>query len=98
MANDLTTRVWYIDTASNTPIWLSQVLIKFVEWFNPANSDGFQLQDMNGHPIISGTAIVAGDTQTFNIENWYRGLIVKALSTTNQGDTPPGSVLYVHVR
>lgn len=98
MANNLGTRVWYIDTASATPIWLAQVWIKFIEWFNPANNDGFQLQDMNGNPIVSGVAIVAGDTQTFNLENIYRGLIVKALSTTNQGNTPPGSVLYIHIK
>jgi hypothetical protein len=98
MANDLTTRVWYLDTASGTPLWLSQVWIKFVEWYNPANADTFELQNQNGKPILRGISEAAGDTQTFNVENQYEGLLLKALSTTNQGATPPGSILLVHIK
>jgi hypothetical protein len=98
VANNIGSRVWYLDTASTTPIWLAQVWIKFIEWYNPANADQFQLTDVNGNPIVAGIAEAAGDTQTFNLENQYRGLVLKSLTTTNQGDTPPGSVLYVHIK
>lgn len=98
MPNDLSGRVWYLDTASAAPLWLSQVWIKFVEWYNPALNDQFELQEQNGKPIIRGLAIIAADTQTFNLENVYRGLLLKTLTTTNQGATPPGSVLLVHIK
>lgn len=98
MANDLTGRVWYLDTASATPLWLPQVWIKFVEWYNPGATDFFELQEANSKPIIRGNAIAAGDSQTFNLENIYRGLLLKTLTTTNQGLTPPGSVLLVHTK
>lgn len=98
MANNIGTRVWYLDTASATPLWFAQVWIKFVEWYNPANADTFELQDANGNPIVRGVAVAAGDSQTFNLENVYRGLLLKTLSTTNQSDTPPGSILLVHIK
>jgi hypothetical protein len=98
MANDLSSRVWYLDTAGVGVIYQPQVWIKFIEWYNPANADQFQLTDRNGKPIVEGIAEAAGDTQTFNLENIYEGLILKILTTTNQGATPPGSVLLVHIK
>lgn len=99
MANSIGTRVWVIDTASSSVvIWQSQVWIKFIEWYNPANADQFELTDRNNKPITSGLAIVEGDTQTFNLENTYEGLKCPILTATNQGDTPPGSILYVHIK
>lgn len=98
MANDLSSRVWKLDTPGAGVIYQPQVWIKFIEWFDPANADVFALTDRNGKPIVSGLAIVAGDTQTFNLENIYEGLILSQLTTTNQGASPQGSILLVHIK
>lgn len=90
MANDLTARNWTVDTPGGTVLWQPQVWIKFVEWYNPAAlNDTFVMTDRNGKVIIKGIAIAAGDSQTFNLENIFEGLIVPTLAS---------GVLYIHTK
>jgi hypothetical protein len=89
MANDLSARNWQIDTPGAGVLFQSQVWIKFVEWYNPASGNTFVITDRNGKPIIEGIAEAAGDTQTFNLENIFEGIIVPILT---------GGVLFVHIK
>jgi hypothetical protein len=98
MANDLTARPWFIDTASATPIWVSPLIVKFVEVIGgtvaPAVGDLLAtLTDQNGKNIIDARAQVAAirEIQTYNLENWFNGLIVPALG-------PNGVTLRIHVK
>ena len=96
MANDLTARSWFIDTASGTVIWPYQCYIKFVEVVGGAagtvGNAMATLTDKNSKSILSSLyqTAAAGEIQTYNIENWFNGLIVPTLGT--------GVTLRVHVK
>lgn len=91
MANVLGTRTWVLDTASATPIWTSPIRIKIVEYFKPTNiGDTFTLQDGSGHEILVGVAEVALQSQLFNLDNWYNGLALTALTA--------GGLVKIHIR
>jgi hypothetical protein len=85
MANDLSARPWFLDTASATPVYKSQVFIKFVEWWDGGGAAGdlMEITDQNGKSIVKTQAQVAGDVQTFNCENWFNGLVLKTLASGN---------------
>jgi hypothetical protein len=90
MANDISARPWKLDTPGASVIWPAQANVKFVEWYNPAAlNDTFVLTDQNGKIIVEGIAAAAGDTQTFNVENWFNGIKLPTLAS---------GVLLVHVR
>jgi hypothetical protein len=96
MANDLSARPWFVDTASATPIWNSQVLVKFIEVVGgPAAVIGGTMavvNDQKGKNLISALyqTANAGEVQTYNLENWFNGITVPTLGT--------GVTLRVHVR
>lgn len=83
MANDLSARPWFIDTPSTTAIiWQPQAFVKFIEWVLPATTgDTFEVTDRNGKSIVKSQAQVASDIQTFNLENWFEGIIIKSLTS-----------------
>jgi hypothetical protein len=96
MANDISARPWFIDTASGSVIYQPQEFIKFVEVVGgAAGAQGGTmavLNDRNGKNIITSLyqTVLAGEIQTYNIENWFEGLIVPTLGT--------GVTLRVHVK
>ena len=96
MANDISARPWFIDTAAATVIFPYQVYIKFVEVVGGgAGSVGgtmATLNDKNSKNIIQALyqTANAGEIQTYNIENWFEGLIVPTLGS--------GVTLRVHVK
>jgi hypothetical protein len=96
MANDIGSRSWYIDTASATPIWKAQVFIKFIEVVGGVagalGGSMATITDVNGKSIVAPLyqTTNAGEIQTYNLENWFRGLTVSALGT--------GVTLRVHVK
>jgi hypothetical protein len=96
MANDLTARPWYVDTASSTPLWKSPLMVKFIEVVGGASATvgGTMavVNDQNGKNIVTANfqTANAGEIQTYNVENWFNGLVVPTLGT--------GVTLRVHVR
>ena len=85
MANDISARPWFIDTPSALPIYQPQVFIKFIEVIGGASAGAFgasmaTITDRNGKPIIKPQfqTTNAGEIQTYNLENWFEGLIVSA--------------------
>ena len=96
MANDISSRPWFIDTASASAIWKYQAFIKFIEVVgSTAGTQGASMAtitDQNGKNIIQPQfqTTLAGEIQTYNIENWFNGFIVSALTT--------GVTLRVHVK
>jgi hypothetical protein len=83
MANDISSRVWKLDTAGSTLIWPSNAIIRFVEWNDSTGAlgDTFVLTDGNGKTILSSTAQQAGDIQTFGLHLWVNGLKLTTLSS-----------------
>jgi hypothetical protein len=86
MANDISARPWFIDTAGPLPIWQPQVYIKFIEVIGGAvagaqGASMATIADRNNKPIIKPQfqTTLVGEIQTYNIENWFEGLIVSAL-------------------
>jgi hypothetical protein len=97
MANDLSARSWYIDTAGASNLWpMGNEFIKFIEVVGGAagtiGGSMATITDKNSKPIISPLyqTANAGEIQTYNLENWFEGLIVSALAT--------GVTLRVHVK
>ena len=98
MANDISSRSWFIDTAGAGVIFQPQVYIKFIEVVGgtvaPVVGDLLaDIQDRNNKSIVISRAQVAAirEIQTFNIENWFEGLIVATLG-------PNGVTLRIHVK
>ena len=98
MANDTSARPWFIDTPAATPVDPQKypVFIKFIEVVgSTAGSQGGSMAtitDRNGKPIIKPQfqTTNVGEIQTYNVENWFAGLIVSALAA--------GVTLLVHVK
>jgi hypothetical protein len=90
MANDISSRTWYIDTASPGVIFQPQLFIKFIEVVAPAAGASTigalmaSIKDRNGKPIITAQfqTVGPGEVQTYNLENWFEGLIVDSLSAS----------------
>jgi len=98
MANDLSSRSWFIDTAGPGIIYQPQEFIKFIEVIGgtvaPVIGDVLaDIQDRNGKSIVFARAQVAAirEIQTYNIENWFEGLIVATLG-------PNGVTLRIHIK
>jgi hypothetical protein len=87
MANYIAGRTWKIDTPSATPVWPrgARVFIKFVEWYDAVGGlgDTFVITDAKAtpHDQLRGSAQVAGDVQTFGLNQWIDGMIVPTLSS-----------------
>jgi hypothetical protein len=96
MANDISARPWFIDTASGSIIYQPQEYIKFIEVVGGAagtvGNVMATINDRNSKNIISSLyqTANAGEIQTYNLENWFEGLIVPTLGT--------GVTLRVHVK
>ena len=89
MANDITSRPWFIDTAAAGAIWKYQVFIKFIEVVDgvtlvAVGTSMATITDQNSKSIIAplGQTGAVGEVQTYNLENWFNGLIVSALATS----------------
>jgi hypothetical protein len=98
MANDTSSRTWFIDTAGAAVIYQPQVYIKFIEFVGGAAAGVVgalmaDIQDRNGKSIVRALFQTAnpGEVQTYNIENWFEGLIV---ATLGAGPT----TLRIHVK
>jgi hypothetical protein len=98
MANDVSSRTWFIDTAGALVIWQPQVYIKFIEVVGGAAAGVVgalmaDIQDRNGKSIVRAQfqTAAAGEVQTYNLENWFEGLIV---ATLGAGPT----TLRIHVK
>lgn len=86
MANDISSRTWFIDTAGGGVIYQPQIYIKFIEVVGGAAAGAVgavmaTVNDRNGKNIIQSLfqTANAGEIQTFNLENWFEGLIVPTL-------------------
>lgn len=102
MANDVSARSWFIDTAGAGTLLgagNNQVYVKFIEVVNTdaAHAPGTVLAvitDKNSKEIIRAlsqfAANIAGEIQTYNLENWFENIIVPTLST--------GTTLRLHVK
>ena len=96
MANDLSARPWFIDTAGAGVIYQPQEFIKFIEVVGgAAGAQGAAMatiNDRNGKNIITSLyqTVLAGEIQTYNLENWFEGLIVPTLGV--------GVTLRVHIK
>jgi len=96
MANDISARPWFIDTASATPILKSQTLIKFIEIVGAdagvIGATMAEVKDQNAKSIVLAKYQTnqVGEIQTYNVENWFNGVIVSTLGT--------GVTLRLHVR
>jgi hypothetical protein len=97
MANDISSRTWFIDTPGAGVIYPYQVFIKFIEVIvgtgQPLGTSLADIRDRNNKSIVlsdSQTASSAGEIQTYNLENWFEGLIVASLST--------GTTLRIHIK
>ena len=96
MANDISARPWFIDTAGAGVIYQPQEFIKFIEVVGGvAGAQGgtmADIRDRNNKSIVLALyqTVLAGEVQTYNLENWFEGLIVATLGT--------GVTLRVHVK
>lgn len=96
MANDLSSRSWFIDTAGAGVIYQFQEFIKFIEIVGgAAGAQGgvmATVNDRNGKNIVQALyqTVLVGEVQTYNIENWFEGLIVPTLGA--------GVTLRIHVK
>jgi hypothetical protein len=96
MANDISGRSWYIDTPGAGVIYPYQEFIKFIEVVGgTAGTVGnpmADIRDRNNKPIVTALyqTANAGEVQTYNIENWFEGLIVASMGT--------GVTLRVHIK
>jgi hypothetical protein len=96
MANDLSSRTWFIDTPGAGVIYQAQEFIKFIEVVGAAaGAQGgtmADIRDRNNKSIVLAQyqTVLAGEVQTYNIENWFEGLIVSTLGT--------GVTLRIHVK
>jgi hypothetical protein len=98
MANDISSRSWFIDTAGAGIIYQPQVYIKFIEVVGGAAAGAVgalmaDIQDRNNKSIVRAQfqTANAGEIQTYNLENWFEGLIV---ATLGAGPT----TLRIHVK
>lgn len=99
MANDISARPWFIDTpgVANIAIpGMMPIYIKFIEVVGgTAGALGAtmaDIRDRNNKSIVLSLyqTVNAGEIQTYNLENWFEGLIVATLGT--------GVTLRVHVK
>jgi hypothetical protein len=96
MANDLSSRSWFIDTSGAGIIYQPQEFIKFIEVVgNTAGTIGnvmADIRDRNNKSIVLALyqTVNIGEIQTYNLENWFEGLIVATLGA--------GVTLRIHVK
>jgi hypothetical protein len=99
MANDISSRSWFIDTAGAGVIYQPQEFIKFIEVVGgaaqAAGTTLADIRDRNNKSIVLALAQDAGagqlgEVQTYNLENWFEGLIVFALAA--------GTTLRIHIK
>lgn len=87
MANDISARPWFIDTAGVGVIYQPQEFIKFIEVVGAdAGALGgtmADIRDRNNKSIVLAKyqTTNVGEIQTYNVENWFEGLIVATLGT-----------------
>lgn len=85
MANDISARPWFIDTAGPGIIYQPQLFCKFIEVVGgTAGALGAimaDIRDRNNKSIVMSLyqTVNAGEIQTYNLENWFEGLIVAVL-------------------
>ncbi len=86
MANDISSRSWFIDTAGAGVIFQPQVYIKFIEVVGGAAASAVgglaaDIQDRNAKSIVKALfqTVGPGEVQTYNLENWFEGLVVASL-------------------
>jgi uncharacterized protein (DUF697 family) len=99
MANDISSRSWFIDTASASTLLgrgNNQVYVKFIEVVGGAagtvGNPMASITDQNSKSIVTALYQTAnvGEIQTYNLENWFENIIVPSLGT--------GVTLRIHVK
>lgn len=99
MANDVSARSWFIDTAGAGTLLgagNNQVYVKFIEVVGGAagtiGNVMATVNDKNGKNIIQALYQTTniGEIQTYNLENWFENIIVPTLGT--------GVTLRLHVK
>jgi len=100
MANDTSSRTWFIDTAGAGVIYQPQVFVKFIEVVSAAAGASTigaamaSVRDRNSKSIITAQfqTVGPGEVQTYNLENFFEGIIVDVLSAA------PAVTLRIHVK
>jgi len=97
MANDISARPWFIDTAGAGVIYPYQEFIKFIEVVAGAGASVIgalmaDIRDRNNKSIVLAQfqTVGPGEIQTYNLENYFEGLIVASLAAN--------TTLRIHVK
>lgn len=87
MADDLTSRPWFIDVNSTGVKSKFQTFVKFIEVVGAdagvIGNTMADIQDQNGKSIVLAKYQTTGlgEEQTRNLENWFNGIKINALGT-----------------
>jgi hypothetical protein len=82
MANDLSSDVWVLDTASADPVYEHNVKIKTIIWEGPASQgDQLILKTLNGQYILNATCEADAQAQIYRLGKWYNGIIVDTIDS-----------------
>ncbi len=87
MANDLTGRVWTLDTPSATvPVYDHEVKINHIEFLGYTTAtDAVVLQDRNGRDLWDSRGSTNFDVQSSHKIGWSDGLIFASLTGGSAG-------------
>lgn len=81
MANVLQSNAtWLIDTPGAGVISSQKVKVNYIYWNGPAASATFVIQNQWGKTQLTAT-FTAGQQPSWNVNDWYDGLIVPTLSS-----------------
>lgn len=80
MANDISSAVWKIDTASASPVYAFRVKVTNVVWANETVGATLVITDANGKLILSAIATSGLGQNRFGGYGWQNGIIVSTLS------------------
>lgn len=98
MANDLSGRQWFFDTASASPVWKSNIKIKQIEFLDySVETDKCVITDQNGKLVWIGNGEVDLSTQRSGTIGWVNGLIVSRIdNATGNGPAAAGTKVLVY--
>lgn len=99
MANDLSGRQWFFDTASGSAVWNHNIKVKQIEFLDYiADTDTCVITDKNGKLVWKGNGAADLSTVRSGTIGWVNGLIVSKIdNATGNGVNAPGSKVLVYV-